>query len=61
VLGIFVYITVFLRVKARVAWHKAALAASGAVVVLSVLSYILVLDYPGGLLQYFFEMPWPLD
>jgi len=61
VLGIFIYVTVFLRVKAQVAWHKAALAASGAVVVLSVLSYILVLDYPGGLLQYFFDMPWPFD
>ena len=61
VLGIFVYITAFLRVKAHVAWHKAALAASGAVLALSVLSYILVLDYPGGLLQHFFDMPWPLD
>ncbi|HYC44519.1 MAG TPA: tripartite tricarboxylate transporter permease [Burkholderiales bacterium] len=61
VLGIFVYITVFLRVKAHVAWHKAALSASGAVIVLSVLSYILVLDYPGGLLQYLVAMPWPLD
>ena len=61
VLGIFAFITVFLRVKAKVAWPKALLAASGAVVVLSVLSYILVLDYPGGLLQRLVEMPWPLD
>jgi TctA family transporter len=61
VLGIFAFIMVFLRVKAGVAWPKAALAASGAVVVLSVLSYILVLDYPQGLLQQLVEMPWPLD
>jgi putative tricarboxylic transport membrane protein len=61
VLGIFAFITVFLRVKAGVAWPKATLAASGAVVVLSVLSYILVLDYPAGLLQRLFQMPWPLD
>jgi TctA family transporter len=61
VLGIFIYITVFLHVKAQVAWHKAALSASGAIVVLSVLSHILVLDYPGGLLQHFFDMPWPLN
>ncbi|MGQ0749165.1 MAG: tripartite tricarboxylate transporter permease [Betaproteobacteria bacterium] len=61
VLGVFVYITVFLRVKARVMWPKAALAASGAVLALSVLSYILVLDYPEGILQRLVEMPWPFN
>ena len=61
VLGIFVYITVFLRVKALVSWPKAALAASGAVVTLSVLSRILVLDYPEGILQLLVAMPWPFN
>jgi hypothetical protein len=61
VLGIFVYIAVFLRVKAQVAWPKAALAASGAVVALSVLSRVLVLDYPEGLLQQLVAMPWPFN
>ena len=61
VLGVFAYITVFLRVKARVAWVKAALAASGALVVLSVLSYVLVLDYPEGVLQWLVAMPWPFN
>ena len=61
VLGIFVYIAVFLRVKARVAWPRAALAASGAVIVLSVLSHILVLDYPEGILQRLVAMPWPFN
>ena len=61
VLGIFVFISVFLRVKAQVAWPKAALAASGAVAVLSLLSHILVLDYPEGILQRLVSMPWPLN
>lgn len=61
VLGIFLYITVFLHVKARVAWPKAALAASGAVVALSLLSHILVLDYPEGILQHLVAMPWPFN
>jgi TctA family transporter len=61
VLGVFVYISVFLRVKAGVAWPKAALAASGAAVVLGVLSHVLVLDYPGGALQHLVNMPWPLN
>lgn len=61
VMGIFVFISVFLRVKAEVAWPKAALAASGAVVALSLLSHILVLDYPEGILQLFVPMPWPFN
>jgi hypothetical protein len=61
VLGIVVFISVFLRVKARVTWPRAALAASGAIVVLSLLSHVLVLEYPRGLLQHLVEMPWPFD
>ena len=61
VLGVFVYISVFLRVKARVAWPKAALAASGAVLALSLLSRVLVLDYPEGILQVLVDMPWPFN
>lgn len=61
VLGIFVYISVFLRLKARVAWPKAALAASGAVFALSLLSHVLVLDYPEGILQLLVAMPWPFN
>lgn len=61
VLGIFVFITVFLNLKAGVRPLKAALAASGAIVVLSVLSHILVLGYPTGVLQRLVEMPWPFN
>jgi TctA family transporter len=61
VLGVFVYISVFLRVKAGVAWPRAALAAAGAVLVLSVMSHFLVLDYPEGILQRLVAMPWPFN
>jgi hypothetical protein len=61
VLGIFAFISVFLRVKARVAWQRAMLAAFGAVALLAVLSHVLVLDYPAGILQHLVEMPWPLN
>ena len=61
VLGIFVYITIFLKLKAKVAWQWAAISASGAVVVLSVLSHLLVLDYPRGILQSLLELPWPFN
>jgi len=61
VLGIFAYITVFLVVKGKLAWHKAALSACGAPIVLSVISHFLVLSYPRGLLQALVDMPWPLN
>jgi TctA family transporter len=61
VLGVFAFITVFLKVKAGVAWHRAALAGSGAVALLAFLSHALVLDYPGGILQRLVELPWPLS
>ena len=59
--GIFAFITVFLKVKAKVAWHSAALAASGAIALFTFLSYLLVLDYPRGILQRLVELPWPLN
>jgi putative tricarboxylic transport membrane protein len=60
-LGIFAFIAAFLRWKAHVAWHKAALAAAAAVALFALLSYVLVLDYPRGLLQRVVEMPWPFN
>jgi len=61
ILGIFIYITAFLRVKAGVRWHRAIAGALAAVAVMSLFGHFFVLQYPAGLLQHFFEMPWPLD
>jgi hypothetical protein len=61
ILGIFVYITAFLRVKAGSRWHWAMVGALGAVGVLSAFGHFLALDYPKGLLQSVAELPWPLD
>ena len=60
ILGIFVYITLFLRQKAAVKWPWALFSALCAAVVLSGFGYLLVLHYPEGLLQYLFDLPWPL-
>ena len=61
VLGIFFYISIFLRLKAHVSWPLAAVGASGAVGLFSLLSHVLVLDYPRGILQSLVEMPWPFN
>jgi putative tricarboxylic transport membrane protein len=61
ILGIFVYITAFLRVKAGAKPHWAVAGALAAVAVLSLFGHLFVLEYPRGLLQHFFDLPWPLD
>ena len=61
ILGIFAYVTTFLRVKAGVRWHRAIAGALATVGVMSLFGHFLVLEYPTGLLQYLFELPWPLN
>ena len=61
VLGIFVYIATFLVFKAKYGCIGRSSAHWGAVTLLSALSYVLVLDYPRGLLQVYFELPWPFN
>jgi hypothetical protein len=61
VLGVFAYVIAFMRVKGQTSWRKAVIAAACAVIVLSLLSYFLVVDYPQGLLQFLFELPWPFN
>ncbi|MGH8665322.1 MAG: tripartite tricarboxylate transporter permease, partial [Burkholderiales bacterium] len=61
VLGVFVYIVAFLRIKAGSKWLGAILGGLGAVAVLSAFGHFMVLDYPQGVLQHVFEMPWPFD
>ncbi|MXY34844.1 MAG: tripartite tricarboxylate transporter permease [Boseongicola sp. SB0676_bin_33] len=61
VLGIATFVTVFLRLAARVDWRKAILGGAGFVLFLGVLSNQLTLRYPTGLLQDFVTLPWPLQ
>ena len=61
ILGVFVYITAFLRIKAGVRWIWCVVGALCALALLSTLGHFLVLRYPEGLLQHWFELPWPLE
>jgi hypothetical protein len=61
ILGVLIYIAVFLRIKAGTRWSMALLSGLGAAAVLAGFGHFMVLDYPGGLLQHFFELPWPFD
>jgi hypothetical protein len=61
IIGIFVYVATFLRVKAAARWQWAVVGALGAVALLCVIGHFLVLDYPKGLLQSLVNLPWPFD
>jgi putative tricarboxylic transport membrane protein len=60
-IAVFVSITLWLMMKASVAWWRAALAASAAVMVFTILGYGVGLEFAPGILQSLVEMPWPFD
>ena len=55
-----VFFVVFLRVKAQTGWPKTALLTGCAMGFLLMLAHIMVLDFPRGLLQETFFLPWPI-
>lgn len=58
-IGLGLFFLVFLHVKARApVWRNLVLTGS-AMAFLIAMSYVFVLDFPGGLLQQLVEMPWP--
>jgi hypothetical protein len=60
-LSIVVFYFAFMRVKAKAPWWGIALMAGGAVSVLSVISYVFLVDFPSGILQRFVPLPWPFS
>lgn len=57
IIGIFM---VFLRVKTDAPWVRIAAMTAGAVGIVTVLAWIMVLEFPAGLLQDVLALPWPI-
>ena len=57
IIGIFM---VFLRVKTDAPWVRIAAMTAGAVGFVTVLAWIMVLEFPAGLLQDVLALPWPV-
>ena len=57
IIGFFI---VFLRSRSDASWTRIAVMTACGVGFITALSYLMVLDFPGGLLQYYFHLPWPL-
>jgi hypothetical protein len=58
-IGLGLFFLVFLHVKARAPLWRNLVLTGSAMAFLIVMSYVFVLDFPGGLLQELVEMPWP--
>jgi putative tricarboxylic transport membrane protein len=59
-LAIVVFFAVFLRVNAQASWPRIAILTASGVGLISTISWAMVLNFPPGLLQHYFDLPWPL-
>jgi putative tricarboxylic transport membrane protein len=58
-IGLGIFFLVFLHFKARAPFGRNILLSACAMLFLVAMSYIFVMDFPGGLLQSYVDMPWP--
>ncbi|WP_170764717.1 tripartite tricarboxylate transporter permease [Ruegeria lacuscaerulensis] len=57
--ALIVFFAIFLRVKARATWARTGLLTAAPFLGLVGLARIMVLEFPGGLLQSLVDLPWP--
>ena len=60
-LSIGIFIAAFLKLRTRLPLLTIAIMTGCGLGVLALMGHLLHLDYPRGLLQYWFDMPWPLS
>ncbi|WP_417783631.1 tripartite tricarboxylate transporter permease [Terasakiella pusilla] len=58
--ALFVFMTTYLRTKAKASWVRIAILVACTLGGLTALAHIMVLDFPRGYLQYLIELPWPI-
>ncbi|MDX1483319.1 MAG: tripartite tricarboxylate transporter permease [Alphaproteobacteria bacterium] len=54
------FFLVFLRARSDASWIRILIMTACGVGFITALSWIMVLDFPGGVLQYYVKLPWPL-
>jgi putative tricarboxylic transport membrane protein len=59
-LSIIGFFVLFLRMKTEASWLRILLMTAGGIGFITALADIMVLDFPGGLLQEAFRLPWPI-
>jgi putative tricarboxylic transport membrane protein len=59
-LAIIGFFIAFLKAKTDASWLRILIMTACGVGFITGLSWIMLLNFPGGLLQYYFDLPWPL-
>lgn len=60
ILALSIFFVVFLRIRAGKTWPRTLLLTAGGIALICIMAGSLNRDFPPGLLQAFFELPWPL-
>jgi len=60
VLALSIFFVTFLHIRGQVSWRKNIILSASAVAFICFLAGTLGRDFPPGLLQEFFDLPWPL-
>ncbi len=55
------FFVIFLRARSDASWTRIAIMTGCGVGFITALSWLMVLDFPGGVLQYYVKLPWPLS
>jgi hypothetical protein len=60
VIALGIFLLAFFRLRGRVSWLMALAYSAGGIAFILFLAAVLGRDFPPGLLQSFFDLPWPL-
>ena len=60
ILALLVFFIAFLRIKAKASWLRTVILTACAMAFLMIMSRVMVLDFPRGILQNLIELPWPI-
>jgi hypothetical protein len=61
ILAIALFFVVFLKTKSEAGWLAIVLMTAATIAVLSTMSYVFILEFPGGVLQQYVSLPWPIN
>lgn len=60
ILALLIFLALFMRYRADLTWAKSTIYTVCGIVFMCAMAWILNRDFPPGLLQHFYELPWPL-
>ena len=60
-IGVAAFFVSFMIAEAKLPLWKIGIVTGSVVGVLTLFSHFLVVDFPGGLIQQWFDLPWPIN